>query len=84
MKVCESYFLNDYTCQLTTYCCFSDEADRWELSRTCIEWGEEIGCGAFGSVFKCLLHKEKSDCCTTVAVKVLTGSVVSPQFCMTC
>ncbi|KAF6020561.1 hypothetical protein EB796_021129 [Bugula neritina] len=50
-----------------------DEADRWELSRTCIEWGEEIGCGAFGSVFKCLLHKEKSDCCTTVAVKVLTA-----------
>lgn len=51
------------------------ESDRWEIRPSAIEWGEEIGSGAFGSVFKCSLLEDK--CIDgqprTVAVKTLTG-----------
>ncbi|XP_067942100.1 uncharacterized protein [Watersipora subatra] len=37
------------------------EADRWEIAAESIEWGDQIGSGAFGAVYKCELQDWTAD-----------------------
>lgn len=50
--------------------------DEWEVALDRIDWGPEIGSGAFGSVYKCRLFDEDKAKTDTVAVKTCAGKKI--------